>query len=39
MAARLIDPSDDEVLGEEVVKGSTGRSDDFCEAAVRALTA
>ena len=33
------DPSDDEVLGEEVVKGSTGRSDDFCEAAVRALTA
>jgi len=32
------DPSDDEVLAEEVVKGSTGRSDDFCEAAVPALT-
>jgi hypothetical protein len=32
------DPSDDEVLGEELVKGSTGRSDDFCEAAVPRLT-
>jgi hypothetical protein len=32
------DPSDDEVLSEELVKGSTGRSDDFCEAAVAALT-
>jgi hypothetical protein len=33
------DPSDDQVLAEEVVRGSTGRSDDFCAAAVRALTA
>ena len=32
------DPFDDEVLSEELVKGSTGRSDDFCEAAVPALT-
>jgi hypothetical protein len=32
------DPSDDEVLSEELVKGSTGRSDDFCEAAVPALS-
>jgi hypothetical protein len=32
------DPSDDEVLSEEIVKGSTGRSDDFCEAAVPAMT-
>jgi hypothetical protein len=32
------DPSDDEVLAEELVKGSTGRSDDFCEAAVPALS-
>ena len=32
------DPSDDEVLSEEIVKGSTGRSDDVCEAAVPALT-
>jgi hypothetical protein len=32
------DPSDDEVLSEELVKDSTGRSDDFCEAAVPALT-
>jgi hypothetical protein len=32
------DPSDDEVLAEELVKGSTGRSDDFCEAAVAALS-
>ena len=31
------DPSDDEVVGQEVVKESTGRSDDLCEAAVRAL--
>jgi len=33
------DPSDDEVLAEEVVRESTGRSDDFCDAAVPALTA
>jgi hypothetical protein len=33
------DPSDDEVLSEELVKSSTGRSDDVCEAAVPALTA
>lgn len=32
------DPSDDVVLAEELVKGSTGRSDDFCEAAVPALS-
>jgi hypothetical protein len=32
------DPSDDEVLSEELVRGSTGRSDDFCEAAVAALS-
>ena len=33
------DPSDDEVIGSPgVVKESTGRSDDFCEAAVPALT-
>jgi hypothetical protein len=32
------DPSDDVVLSEELVKGSTGRSDDFCEAAVPALS-
>ena len=32
------DPFDDEVLSEEVVRGSTGRSDDFCEAAVAALS-
>jgi hypothetical protein len=32
------DPSDDEVLSEELVKGSTGRSDDFCEVAVHALS-
>jgi len=33
------DPSDDEVLADlGVVKGSTGRSDDFCEAAVPALS-
>ena len=33
------DPSDDEVIAEEVVRESTGRSDDFCGAAVPALTA
>jgi hypothetical protein len=33
------DPSDDVLLAEELVKSSTGRSDDFCEAAVTALTA
>ena len=33
------DPSDDEILAEEVVRESTGRSDDFCDAAVPALTA
>jgi hypothetical protein len=32
------DPSDDVVLSDELVKGSTGRSDDFCEAAVPALS-
>ena len=32
------DPDDDVVLSEEVVKGSTGRSDDICAAAVPALT-
>jgi hypothetical protein len=32
------DPSDDEFLSEELVKGSTGRSDNFCAAAVPALT-
>jgi len=32
------DPSDDVFLAEEVVKGSTGRSDDFCAAAVPALS-
>ena len=32
------DPSDDVVLSEELVKGSTGRSDDFCEAVVPALS-
>jgi hypothetical protein len=32
------DPSDDEFLADRVVvKGSTGRSDDFCEAALPAL--
>jgi hypothetical protein len=30
------DPSDDEFLSEELLKGSTGRSDDFCAAAVPA---
>jgi hypothetical protein len=32
------DPSDDVILAEELVKDSTGRSDDFCEAAVPALS-
>jgi hypothetical protein len=32
------DPSDDEVISVERVKGSTGRSDDMCAAAVEALT-
>ena len=32
------DPTDDEVIGQEVVKESTGRSDDFCEAAIPALS-
>ena len=32
------DPFDDEFLAQELVKGSTGRSDDFCEAAVPALS-
>jgi hypothetical protein len=32
------DPSDDVFLAAEQVKGSTGRSDDFCEAAVPALS-
>lgn len=32
------DPNDDVLLSEELVKGSTGRSDDFCTAAVAALS-
>ncbi|MDQ3857935.1 MAG: hypothetical protein M3327_05730 [Actinomycetota bacterium] len=32
------DPSDDEVLDFRVVKDSTGRSDEFCEAVVPALS-
>jgi hypothetical protein len=32
------DPEDDIVISDELVKGSTGRSDDFCEAAVPALS-
>jgi hypothetical protein len=32
------DPFDDEVISEEVVKGSTGRSDDFCEVVLPAIT-
>ena len=32
------DPSDDEEVSFRIVKESTGRSDDFCEAAVGALT-
>ena len=31
------DPNDDEVVDQQVVKGSTGRSDDFCAAVVPAL--
>ena len=31
-------PPDDILLSETVIKGSTGRSDDFCEVAVPALT-
>ena len=33
-----VDPFDDAVISEEVVKESTGRSDDFCEAVVPAIT-
>lgn len=32
------DPTDDEFLAGELVKGSTGRSDDFCAAEVAALS-
>ena len=32
------DPFDDIELSREIVKGSTGRSDDFCDAAVSALS-
>jgi hypothetical protein len=32
------DPSDDVLLAQEIVKESTGRSDDFCETVVPALT-
>ena len=32
------DPSDDVLLAEELVKGSTGRSDGFCETVVPALS-
>jgi hypothetical protein len=32
------DPLDDILLSEEIIKGSTGRSDDFCEVVVPALT-
>jgi hypothetical protein len=32
------DPDDDEILDFRLVKDSTGRSDDFCAAAVNALT-
>ena len=32
------DPEDDTVLSEEVVLGSTGRSDDFCEVVLPAIT-
>ena len=32
------DPFDDEILDFRIVKESTGRSDDFCEAAVAALS-
>jgi hypothetical protein len=33
-----LDPFDDEVISEEVVKESTGRSDDFCDVVVPAIT-
>jgi hypothetical protein len=32
------DPRDDEFVSEELIFGSTGRSDDFCEVVVPALT-
>jgi hypothetical protein len=32
------DPEDDELISETLIKGSTGRTDDFCEAVVPALT-
>jgi hypothetical protein len=32
------DPSDDVILAEELVRDSTGRTDDFCEVAVPALS-
>jgi hypothetical protein len=32
------DPSDDVLLAQEIVKESTGRTDDFCETVVPALT-
>jgi len=32
------DPTDDEVISEDLIKGSTGRTDDFCTAVVPALT-
>jgi hypothetical protein len=32
------DPRDDEFISETLIKGSTGRSDDFCEVVVPALT-
>ena len=32
------DPSDDVGISEALIKGSTGRTDDFCEALVPALT-
>jgi hypothetical protein len=31
------DPDDDEILDQQVLKGSTGRSDDFCSVVVPAL--
>lgn len=32
------DPSDDQLISRELVKGSTGRTDDSCAAAVEALS-
>ena len=32
------DPEDDELISETLIKGSTGRNDDFCEAVVPVLT-